>query len=67
MKYVYRIFDRKTAEPVGCYSRSYHDVYDFDSAESARSSNCHDIFQNKTKYRIAKIEVIETVVEEDVP
>jgi hypothetical protein len=67
VRYVYRIFDRRTSEPVGSYSRSYHDEYDFASAEQARSANCHDMFQNRDKYRIAKIEVIEKVVEEDVP
>lgn len=48
---VYRIWDRGGSCYVGCYSNG-GDVFDFDSAESARRSNCHDVFQDKEKYRI---------------
>lgn len=67
MRYVYRIFDRQTGQPVGSYSRACHDEFDFASPEHARNANCHDIFQDRKKYRIAKVEITETIVEEDVP
>jgi hypothetical protein len=64
-KYVYRIFNRETGELVGSYSRAYRDEYDFTSVEQARSANCHDLFKNESHHRIAKIEVTETIVDED--
>ena len=48
---VYRIWDRERSCYIGCYSNG-RDVFDFHSVESARRSNCHDIFADKSKYRI---------------
>ncbi len=53
---VFRIIDKK-GNAVGSYSRAYCDEYDFDSAEQARNANCHDIFQDRDKYKIAKYRV----------
>ena len=54
---VYRIIDRKSGSRCGSYSRACCDEYDFSSVESARSANCHDIFQDKGKYKISKYRV----------
>ena len=64
-KEVYRIVDRETGEEQGAYCRDYRTEYDFDSAERARSSNVHDIYQNKEKYRIAKYRVTYELIDED--
>lgn len=63
---VYRIIDRATGEAMGSYSRAYCDEYDFNSAEEARNANCHDIFQDRVKYKIAKYRVIYTLIDDDV-
>ena len=63
---VFRIINRSTGEAEGSYSRAYCDEYDFNSPEEARSSNCHDIFKNKRKYKIAKYRVTYELVEDDV-
>lgn len=62
---VYRIIDRGTGKAVGSYCRSYHDDFDFASAQEARSANCHGMFENKEKYRIAKYRVRYELIEED--
>ena len=54
---VYRIINRETGNPEGVYSRAYCNEYDFTSPEQARSSHCHDIYQDKSKYAIAKYKV----------
>lgn len=64
-KEVYRIIDKDTGKAQGVYSRAYHDEFDFSSVESARNSNCHDIYQNKEKYKIAKYKVTYTLIEDD--
>ena len=64
-KKVFRIIDRETQEAVGSYSRAYHDEFDFDSVEAARSANCHGMFQDKEKYAIAEYEVCETLINSD--
>jgi hypothetical protein len=63
---VYRIISRKTGRPKGSYSRSYHDEYDFNSVEQARTANCHGLFEDKRKYQIAKYKVTYTLLDEDV-
>jgi hypothetical protein len=64
-KIVYQIHDRKDDEVQYVYSRSYHNVSEFGSTSSARSSNCYDIYENKEKYRIAKYKVTYELIEED--
>ena len=54
---IFRIIDNETNEAIGSYSRAYCDEYDFRSVESARSANCHNMFKDKKKYRIAEYEV----------
>jgi len=63
---VYRIIKRSNGEVVGSYSRAYCDEYDFRSAEEARAANCHDLFQDKEKYAIAKYRVTYHLLEVDV-
>jgi hypothetical protein len=62
---VFRIIDRNSGKPVGSYSRAYCDEYDFRSVESARSANCHGVFEDKDKYKIAKYKVTYTLIEDD--
>lgn len=64
-KFVFRIFDREKGTIQSAYSRSYQNEFDFDSVSDARNSNCHDIFQDKKKYRIAKYKVTFELIEED--
>jgi mRNA-degrading endonuclease RelE of RelBE toxin-antitoxin system len=64
-KEVYRIVDRETGEEKGAYARDYRTEYDFDSTERARSSNVHNIYQDKKKYRIAKYRVTYELIDED--
>jgi hypothetical protein len=62
---VYRIIDRATGEAVGSYSRAYCDEFDFRSIESARTANCHGMFENKAKYAIAKYRVTYELLDGD--
>jgi len=63
---VFRIIDRETGEAQGVYSRAYCDEYDFRDVEEARSSNCHGIYEDKTRYKIAKYRVTYKLIEDDV-
>ncbi len=63
---VFRIINKQTGDAVGSYSRAYCDEYDFGSAIEARTANCHGIFKNKEKYKIAKYKVIYELIEDDV-
>src|ERR1019366_661040 len=47
-------------------SRACCDEYDFSSAESARSANCHGTFEDRKRYRIAKYRVTYTLINPDV-
>jgi hypothetical protein len=62
---IYRIIDRQTGEAKGSYSRACCDEYDFQSISQARNANCHGIFKDSDKYRIAKYRVTYELVEED--
>ncbi len=64
---VYRIINKDTGEAVGSYSRSCGDEYDFGSVYSARNANCHNIFNDKDAYRIAKYKVTYELIEDDCP
>jgi len=64
MSEVYKIIN-KAGETEGVYSRSYHDVYEFSSIEEARSSNCHDVYKDKAKYKIAKYKVTYELIDDD--
>ena len=63
---VYRIIDRKTGDAVGSYSRAYCDEYDFYTPSEARNANCHGVFENTEKYKIAKYRVTYELIEDDV-
>jgi hypothetical protein len=62
---VYRIIDRSNGGFGRAYSRAYCDEYDFGSVSEARGANCHDIFQDKEKYAIAKYRVIYELLDPD--
>lgn len=62
---VFRIIDKNSGEPVGSYSRAYCDEYDFPSVSEARNANCHGMFQDKEKYKIAKYKVTYTLIEDE--
>ena len=62
---VFRIIDTKTGAAVGSYSRSYCDEYDFTSPQAARTANCHRMFEDRKKYKIAKYRVIYELIEDD--
>lgn len=64
-KEVYKIIDKSTGEVQGVYSRSYHDEFEFNSAEAARASNCHGIYENNEKYKISKFKVTYTLIEDE--
>ncbi|KKK97531.1 hypothetical protein LCGC14_2651850 [marine sediment metagenome] len=59
---VFRIINKETGEAVGSYSRAYCDEFDFRSIESARTANCHGMFQDKDTYDIAEYEVVYTLI-----
>ena len=54
---VFRIINKETGEATGSYSRSCCDEYDFNSADEARHANCHGMFEDEEKYKIAKYKV----------
>ena len=62
---VFRIIDKNSGEPVGSYSRAFCDEYDFSSVSEARNANCHGMFQDKEKYKIAKYKVTYTLIEDE--
>ena len=62
---VFRIIDRNTGAAVGSYSRVYCDEYDFSSSEEARRANCHGMFEDRRKYKIAKYRVTYELIDDD--
>ncbi len=62
---VFRIINRETGEAKGSYSRASCDEFDFNSVGEARSANCHGIFKDKEKYKIAKYRVTYELIEDD--
>lgn len=62
---VFRIIEVDTGNAVGSYSRAYCDEYDFASPQEARTANCHGMFEDRKKYKIAKYRVTYDLIEED--
>lgn len=62
---VFRIIDKSNGNAVGSYSRAYCDEFDFESVGEARGANCHGMFEDKEKYKIAKYKVTYTLIEDD--
>ena len=62
---VCRIICRDSGDAMGSYSRAYCDEYDFGSAYSARLANCHGMFTDEKKYKIAKYKVTYELIEDD--
>lgn len=63
---VFRIIDKVTGEARGSYSRAYCDEFDFYSVDDARTANCHGMFKDKDRYRIAKYRVTYELLDDDV-
>lgn len=62
---VYRIIDTESGSAIGSYSRAYCDEYDFTSVDEARSANCHGLFEDREKYKIAKYRVTYELLKDD--
>ena len=62
---IFMIEERETGFLQGAYSRACHTEYEFNSARSARRANVYDIYEDKTRYKINKYEVIYKLIEED--
>jgi mRNA-degrading endonuclease RelE of RelBE toxin-antitoxin system len=60
---VFRIISKNNGEPCGSYSRAYCYEFDFTSVESARNANCHGVFEDKSKYKIAKYRVTYNILD----
>lgn len=56
-KNVFMIIDKSTDEPVGVYSRAYHDIYEFSSKEKALNANCHGIHKDESKFEVVEDKV----------
>ena len=63
---VYRIIARDSGDPVGSYSRAYCDEYDFNTPDEARNANCHGMFKDEEKYKIAQYRVTYELIADDV-
>jgi len=63
---VFRVINKETGGACGSYSRAYCDEFDFTLPEEATAANVHDIFKDKTKYKIAKYRVIYELIDDDV-
>lgn len=62
---VFQIISRSSGNPIGSYSRACCDEYDFKSVSEARNANCHGMFQDNEKFKIAKYKVTYTLIEDD--
>ena len=62
---VFRIIDRETGIAQGSYSRACCNEFDFNSVHEARTANCHFIFEDKKKYKIAKYRVTYELIKDD--
>lgn len=63
---VYRIIDRTTGEAQSVYQRGNYDEFDFESPAVARAANCHGIYEDRAKFKIARYRVTYELVEDDV-
>lgn len=64
-KTVYKIHDRETGVIQGVYSRYCRDETEFSSVSRARSANCHDVYEDKEKFKISKYKVTYELIEDD--
>ena len=62
---VFRIIDAESGRACGSYSRAYCEEFDFGSVAESRSANCHGMFQDRGKYKIAKYRVTYEMVDPD--
>lgn len=62
---IFRIIDRETGKAQGSYSRACCDEFDFNSAYEARLTNCHGMFTDEKKYKIAKYKITYKLIEDD--
>ena len=63
---IYMIVDKENDRFAGSYTRGNYDRYEFDSVSDARGANCHGMFKDKEKYRIAKYRVTYELIDGDV-
>lgn len=63
---VFRILDRETGALQSSYCRAYCDEHDFTSVEQARGANCHGVYADRVKFKIAKYRVTYELIEDDV-
>lgn len=65
-KEIYKIVDKETNKTISVYiPPTSRDVEEFESIEDARTSNCHDIYKDKEKYRIEKYKVTYELIDPD--
>lgn len=62
---IFQIIDAESGHACGSYSRAYCEEYDFTSAQEARAANCHGMFEDRKKYKIAKYRVTYELLEDD--
>lgn len=62
---VFRIISKETGEAVGSYSRACCTEFDFRSVGEARNANCHGMFEDREKYKIAKYRVTYELIDDD--
>ena len=63
---IYQLVNKETGDVEGAYIRAYHTEYTFSSAEKARRSNWHGIYEDTDKYRVVKYKVTYELVDKDV-
>jgi hypothetical protein len=64
-KIIYKIIDRKTGDTQSSYQRGNYHKFEFESAYSARLSNCHGVYTDKEQFKIVKYKVTYEVIDED--
>ena len=68
---VYRIINKESGKAQGSYSHAYLsrgaycDEFDFNSVSEARAANCHGLFEDRDKYKIAKYKITYELIEDD--
>jgi len=65
-KTIYKIHDRETDRIVSVYHQFGGPQTKFDSVRGARSSNCHDIYEDESKYKVCAYKVEEVLIDGDV-
>ena len=64
---VFTLHDNATGEQVGSYDRSCGDRYEWSSEADARRDNCHDIFEDREKYKVKRWRVTYELLDDEEP